>query len=279
MQQHQRQQTERFGLVGHQLHQCPGQADRLRAQAGPDQLGPGGGGVALVEQQVQHGEHGAGPFQQHVVGRDPEGYARVADLALGPHQALRHGGFGDQERPGDLSRGEAGQSAQGEGDLGVQGQGGMTAGEHQAQAVIPARPASRIPAVVLLGPHGHLLQPGRAGGRPAHAIDSPVAGHGRQPGARAAGHALAGPAVSALAKASWAHSSAASQSPVRRMRVATMRPHSSRKAVDTAACTAGVAPPAPSTSPRSASLRSSRGQRWESWPRSRWPRRDPCSRR
>ncbi len=140
VQQHQRQQTERFGFVGHQLSQRPGQANRLGAQAGADQLGPGGGRVALVEQQVQHGEHGPGSFRQHVVGRDAEGYAGVADLALGPHQALGHGGFGDQERPRYLGRGQAGQGAQGEGDLGLQGQGRMTAGEHQAQAVVAARP-------------------------------------------------------------------------------------------------------------------------------------------
>ncbi len=47
---------------------------------------------------------------------------------------------------------------------------------------------------------------------------------------------------SAWANASWAHSSARSQSPVTAISVATIRPHSSRNAVSTAASTAAAPP-------------------------------------
>ena len=110
--EHQRQQAERLGLVGHQGAQGPGQPDRLGAQALPHELRAGGGRVALVEQEVEHGQHGGGPVHQEVGRRDAEGDAGVADLALGPDQPLGHGGLGDEEGPGDLRRRHAGEGPQ-----------------------------------------------------------------------------------------------------------------------------------------------------------------------
>ncbi len=61
------------------------------------------------------------------------------------------------------------------------------------------------------------------------------------PGLR--GTPVSGQVLTATAKASWADSSATSQSPVTRINVATMRPHSSRKAVATALSTSVIASP------------------------------------
>jgi hypothetical protein len=68
LQQHERKQPERLGLVGHEARQDAGEADRLGAQAPAHEVGAGGGGVALGEQQVQHGEHAAGALGQQQSG-------------------------------------------------------------------------------------------------------------------------------------------------------------------------------------------------------------------
>lgn len=87
--------------------------DRRRELAGePDRLGghvdvPG---VALVEDQVEHAQHGgnvAGLVEPH-----------AGDRALGPADALRHARFGRQVRLGDLAGGKPADGAQGERDRG-----------------------------------------------------------------------------------------------------------------------------------------------------------------
>ena len=68
--------------------------------------------------------------------RDAVGGVVVAQLALGPHDALRHRRLGHEERPGDLGRLEPAEQAQGERDLGVGGERRVAAQEHQAQLVV-----------------------------------------------------------------------------------------------------------------------------------------------
>jgi hypothetical protein len=60
-QQHEREQPGHLGLIGHQPGQQPAEPDGLGAQAGPGQLVTGAGRVALAEDQVEHGQHGAKP--------------------------------------------------------------------------------------------------------------------------------------------------------------------------------------------------------------------------
>ena len=69
-------------------------------------------------------------------GRHREGDARVADLALGPDEPLRHGGLGHQEGMGDLGRRHAGKGAQGQRHLGLEGQRRVAAGEHQPEPIV-----------------------------------------------------------------------------------------------------------------------------------------------
>src|SRR5215216_1431210 len=82
-----------------------------------------------------------------------------------------------------------------------------------------------------------------------------------------------GQVFSARSNAPWAHSSARSQSPVVRIRVATRRPHSSRKAPATAASTSS-----PITLPRTVGARSSRPSPWDARTRPRRSRRDSRTR-
>ena len=72
VQQHQREQPQRFRLVGHQPRQHPTEPDRLGAQVGPHERGASRRGVPLVEEQVDHAEQRARPLRQDVVGRHAE---------------------------------------------------------------------------------------------------------------------------------------------------------------------------------------------------------------
>ena len=134
--QHQRQQASCLRLVGHQFDEHPGKPDRLGGQVGAGELDAGAGGVALVEHEVDRGEHGRQAVGQLVRCGDAVGDVVVADLALGAHQPLRHRGLGHEEGPGDLVRLETAEQAQGERHLSVGRQRGVAAQEHQPQLVV-----------------------------------------------------------------------------------------------------------------------------------------------
>src|SRR5207249_6952921 len=59
-----------------------------------------------------------------------------ANLALRPHEPLRHGRGGHEERARNLVRLEAAQRAEGERDLGLERQRRMAAGEDEAKAIV-----------------------------------------------------------------------------------------------------------------------------------------------
>ena len=194
-QQHQRQEAVRLGLVGHELDQQPAEPDGLVAQLATDEGVTGGGGVALVEDEVDHGEHRPQPGRQLGVGRHPVGDVVGADLLLGPHQPLRHRRLRHEEGPGDLGGLQAGDQPQGQRHLGGGGQGGMTAGEDEAEAVVVhRRPVLRVARLGVdqhLGPALALV----AGRLPPHPVESPVAGRGDDPGGRVRGQAARRPAL------------------------------------------------------------------------------------
>ena len=58
------------------------------------------------------------------------------EFALGPDDPLRHRRLRYHEGVGDLARREASQEPQDESDLGVGGQGGVCAEEHEPQLVV-----------------------------------------------------------------------------------------------------------------------------------------------
>ncbi len=138
-QQHQREQPGHLGLVRHQPGQQPAEPDRLGAQVGPDQLVTGAGRVSLVEDQVHHGQHRAEPARQLGFAGHPVRDPRVADLALGPDQPLRHRRLRHQERVRDLRRAQPAEQPQGQRDLRGGAQRGMAAGEDQPQPVVRHR--------------------------------------------------------------------------------------------------------------------------------------------
>ena len=137
VEQHQREQPERLGLGGHQRRQQLAQPQRLRAQLGAQQVLAGGGGVALVEDQVDDREHRVQAIGQRLVARQLERDARVTDLALRADQALAHGGVRHEERPRDLRRRQSSHGLESQRDPRLERERGMAAGEQQAETLVP----------------------------------------------------------------------------------------------------------------------------------------------
>ena len=136
-QQHQRQQAGHLDVVGHQLAQHPGEPDRLHAQVAADRAVAARHQVALVEDEVDDGEHPRTAGGQvgglgHPV-RDASAsliffFARVrrcASVVSGTRNAA-----------GDLGHGQPGDEAQGQRDPGLGGEGRVAAGEHQPEAIV-----------------------------------------------------------------------------------------------------------------------------------------------
>ena len=97
------------------------------------------GGVALVEDQIDHREHGREPLGQlsalgHLVRQ-----GTVADGALGAHEPLRNRGLGHEKRASDLGRRESAHQSQGERHAAVCRQPGVAAGEDQPESVVGNR--------------------------------------------------------------------------------------------------------------------------------------------
>ena len=92
-------QAQHLGLARHQLGQQAREAQDLGGEAGGL---PGQGGVliGLGVGDLERGQHRLQPFRPGLAARNLEGYAGVADLALGPGDPLQHGGLRDQEGPG-----------------------------------------------------------------------------------------------------------------------------------------------------------------------------------
>ena len=153
----------------------------------------GGVGPALGEAGVDRGQHGVEPSGQFAGVRDAQGNAGPADLVLRADQALGHGGGRGQEGSGDPRgvQAEDGLQHQRRADRGIDG--GMGAGEHQAEAVVRDRVIRGRGVGEFLGEQPDVLGGGIAVAPAAGGVDQPAAGDGHQPGLRVAGHAACGP--------------------------------------------------------------------------------------
>jgi hypothetical protein len=117
MEEHEGQEPDRLGLVGHQGNENVSKPDRLRAQLSPDQGVARGGVVALVEHEIEDAQDAVEPLREEVVGRNAIRDPRVADLPPGTDETLGKGRLRDEERPGDLRCRQSAERPQGEGHL------------------------------------------------------------------------------------------------------------------------------------------------------------------
>ena len=135
LQQHEREQSRRLGFAGHQRPEDAGEPDRLVAEVGPNER-TRRGRVALVEDQVQDGEHTREAFGQELGRRHAVGDRGLADLVLGADEALGHRGLGDQEGSRDLAGGEPAQGLQRQRHTRVHPQRRVAAGEDKSEPVV-----------------------------------------------------------------------------------------------------------------------------------------------
>jgi hypothetical protein len=175
-----------LGLVRHQLGERVPEPERLRGQIDA-------AAVALVEDQIDDRQHGRQPVRQPVVGRNAEANARIPDLALRPRKTPLHRFLGNEEGARDLLGAQTAERAQGQRDLRLGPERGMTAGEDQLQPLVGKRPLLHL---VLRG-LGHVEQARLRGERAVatQAVDRAVAGGDREPGARIGRRAIARPAL------------------------------------------------------------------------------------
>ena len=105
-QEHQGQETQHLGLVGHEVDQDATQPDGFRAELTPDEGVPGRASDP-VEDQVQHAQHAIETLGKQRVRWDAVRDGRVADLPLGADEALGQGRLRHDEGTGDLGRRDA----------------------------------------------------------------------------------------------------------------------------------------------------------------------------
>lgn len=136
VQQHQRQQAPRFRLIGHELDEQAGEVDRFGTEVAADEGIAAAGGVALVENEVDHAEHARESLGQAMIGRHLVGNASVAELAPCAHEPFGQGGLGHQKSAGNLRRGDPGYGVKRERDLCLGCQSRVTAGENEPEAIV-----------------------------------------------------------------------------------------------------------------------------------------------
>jgi hypothetical protein len=186
VEQHQGQEPVNLRLVRHQLRERASQPDRLRREVTA-------AAVALVEDQIDHGQHRREPIGEQVGRGDAERDAGGLDLVLGADQPLRHRRLRDEEGAGDLLGGETAERSERESHLGLERERRMTAGEEQLQPLVGdlrflqlvLHRFRAIQQPVLLG----------QGSVAADPVDRPVARRGHQPGPRVLGRPVPRPAL------------------------------------------------------------------------------------
>ncbi len=186
---HQRHESVNFRLARREPGEDAPDAQRLLAQPRPHPVLARGGGIALVEHQVDDFEHRGQPSGELAAPRDLEGHVRVAERAFGAHDALRDGGLGDQEGARDFFRGQSRQQPQRERGSCFGGQQRMAGDEHQPQQIIADLVVRARLELAAVAPLFHLelvtecLMLAREHALAPQMIDGTMLGGGHEPGA------------------------------------------------------------------------------------------------
>ena len=136
LQQHQRGQAHDLRLGGEEPQQQAAEPDRLLAQSAARLGRLRAGGIALVEHQINHRQHGADPLRPLHRAGSLEGHLGLGDARLGPGNSLFHGRLADQKGAGDLADAQARDDPQRQRDLLRRRQLRVATDEHQPQDVV-----------------------------------------------------------------------------------------------------------------------------------------------
>ncbi len=194
VEKHQGEQADRLRL-GEQFDEEASETDGFAAQIGTRQLGAGRSRIALVEDQIDHAEHGIEARREIGCGRHDIGNSRLADLRLGANDALGEGADAGKEGAGDFLGGQAAYLAKGERGLRIRRQGGVAAGEDEPQPVIGDALVfdHRLLGGFALEMNGEIVPRGVEAGAAAEPVDRLEAAGRHQPCPRIFRHAIARP--------------------------------------------------------------------------------------
>ena len=183
-----------FNSVRHlrlrQRHQQSSQADGLRAEVHAQPVATRRG-VPLGEDEIDDVQDGVEPVgQDGLIGHDIRN-PRIADLALRPHETLRHRRLGHEEGARNRIRLQAAQRPQRQRDLRVERQRRMAAGEDQPEPIVRDLAGLQLVRIdhAVAWRRRQRLQLGRVAGASSQPVDCLVAGGLDDPGARMFGHA------------------------------------------------------------------------------------------
>ena len=123
-------------LVGSELGQDAAETQGVLAERRAKPIVAGGGGVALVEDQIDDFEDRREASSAVGAARDLERDVGVGECALGPHDALGDGRLRNEEGARDLLGGQTSQQTERESDAALGREHGMTGREHQAQEIV-----------------------------------------------------------------------------------------------------------------------------------------------
>ena len=133
-QQHQREQSSDLSLARQQTVQQTREPDGLGGQIDPVQRWPRASRVPFVEDEVEYVQDHTEPLSQ--LGRELEASPGASDALLGPADALRHRGLGNQECGCDLRGRQTPNGTKGERELRGGRQRGMAAQEEQGERLV-----------------------------------------------------------------------------------------------------------------------------------------------
>jgi hypothetical protein len=193
---HKGQQTEQFGILGHQPRQRAAQPLRLQAQARPDEVVARRGGIAFVEDEVDDLQHRGEPRRAFGAARHLEAESGLSDRPLRADDALGDRRLARQESAGDLVRRQAADDAQRERRAGVGRKHGVAGREDEAQQLVAeivvhgrfdrlgraVEPVAQLPRDLLMLALAHLVAADRIDGAAFGGCRQPSAGIGRNAG-------------------------------------------------------------------------------------------------
>ena len=179
-----------LGLFRGELGEDAGESKRILAEDGSHPVVTGGGGVSLVEHQVDDLEH-----RRQAVGEITSAWNFERDLplregALGADDSLRDSRLGNKERARDFFSGKAAEQAEGKGDARFGGKHRVAGDEDEPQQVVADVVVNRgveirhgrllkrfqfMPELLVLSLE-HLVS--------SELVDRPMLRRGHEPGAR-----------------------------------------------------------------------------------------------
>src|SRR2546428_1435915 len=133
---HERDEAMNFRLVRNKTRENSAEAERIFAERRAHPVFAGGGGVAFVEDEVDHFENGRQTRSKIRPAWDLKGNARLSQRAFGADDALGNGRLRSEKGARDFLGGQAAHQAKRERNARFRGKNRMTGDEHETQQIV-----------------------------------------------------------------------------------------------------------------------------------------------